>query len=108
MAIGDFPDRDLVKGFVSRDRLRPRDNPLDIGHIFCEGCHRITDLRECWGCHKWFCYDCLIEHMLGCKEWQKIKGDYDILFECDKHKTCDDCPYRFKCYTTKKILRKKK
>jgi len=106
MVIDDFPD--LVKGFVSRDRLSSRDNSLDIEHIFCEGCHRIANLRECWGCHKWFCYDCLIEHMLGCKEWQKIKGDYDILFECDKHETCDDCSYRFKCYTTKKVPRKKK
>ena len=108
MAIGDFPDRDLVKGFMARNRLRPRD-PLDIFDKephWCAGCHKITELRECWGCKKWFCYECLIEHMMGCKEWQKVKGDYGVLFECDKHETCDDCPYRFKCYTSKKILKK--
>jgi len=108
MAINDFPNYDLVKSLVTRDRFRPRD-PVDIfdkaPHWCCTGCHRITNLRECWGCKRWFCYECLIEHMMGCPEWQEIKKDYEIIFECDKHETCDDCSYRFKCYTQRKKLK---
>ena len=93
------------KGLVARDRFR---RPGDLGDIFgdttikCAGCRKITTIRECWGCHKYFCYECLIEHMMGCEEWLKVKGEYDIIFECGKHKTCETCPYRFKCYTQRR------
>jgi len=103
----DIPHESSIKSLVSRDRLRPRNDTWSDAPHWCSGCHRITELRECWGCKKWFCYDCLIEHMMVCPEWQKIKGDYEIIFECDKHETCDDCPLRFKCYTERKIPRKK-
>jgi len=109
MGLDAIDREDLLKGFMSKDRLRPRDTfpRPKLDPLFCTGCHKITNLRECWGCKKWFCYDCLVEHMMGCKEWLKIKGDYDILFECERHEICDDCPYRFKCFTSKKIPKKR-
>jgi hypothetical protein len=88
------------KGIIARDRLREI-----LEQPWCTGCHRITDLRECWGCKKHFCYECLIEHMMGCEEWQKIKQDYQPIFECSQHETCNDCPLRFKCYTQRKKVK---
>jgi len=102
LAVYNLIARDRI-GFRNRDRFPDFNLPK-----WCQGCHRITDLRECWGCHRWFCYECLIEHMMGCKQWQEIKGDYEILFECEKYETCDDCKFRFKCYTRKKIPKRKK
>lgn len=91
---------------LSEQGFGPRDRPGDYPKR-CQGCYRTANLRECWGCKNWFCYDCLIEHMIGCPEWLAIKNDFDVIFECNKHEACDDCPLRFKCYTSKKIPKKK-
>lgn len=93
--------RSEPKGLVARDRFRSPGNIFD-SPVTCAGCHKITTIRECWGCHKYFCYECLIEHMMGCEEWLKVKGEYDIIFECGKHESCDECSYRFKCYTQRR------
>jgi hypothetical protein len=89
-------------GRVEAQGLVHTDNKIS-GEPRCSLCFQRTTLRECWGCHRWYCYDCLVEHMMICPDWLIIKGDYEIIFECNKHKTCDECPLRFKCYTKKKL-----
>ena len=44
----------------------------------CPTCLSITTLRQCWGCLQFFCYDCLQEHMIGCKAWQDLKKSKEV------------------------------